>query len=103
MGISSGYKGHITKQGFLILDLDGDIVEYIYIYMYVCIYIYIQIHTYIIYMHIWLVARVELSIQKGARPAPRSYERPRAGNRKEIVRVRDDFSKLKNMGLLGKC
>ena len=68
-----GYHGNIIRiQGaynqtrLLILDLDGDIVEYIY-------------RSYIIYMRIWLVARVELSIQKGARPAPRSYERLRAG------------------------
>jgi hypothetical protein len=86
MGISSGYKGHITKQGFDIRLR----------WRYRRVYIY---RSYIIYMRIWLVARVELSIQKGARPAPRSYERLRAGNRKEIVRVRDDFSKLKNTSL----
>ena len=50
MGISSGYKGykgHITKQGFLILDLDGDIVEYIYMYIY--------IDTHIHYLYAYLV------------------------------------------------
>ena len=51
MGISSGYngyKGHITKQGFLILDLDGDIVEYMYIY----VYIYIDTHIHYLYAYL---------------------------------------------------